>query len=194
MLTANHSPSLPGGTARHHKASDYFDPHREPYDRHRRGWGAQPLFAILQCEAVHPGQKTRAPSPCWRDSTTKPVKWRKVATDEAAELIRQLEDYERQTRQPGRQDGAIGRNGLAVFRALIFGFLNYATGRLDPGYKAIARMACISVAAPLPICVQKNGICRRRTKSDRAFAKCGRLAAAPSMTRGRSAARINPAA
>jgi hypothetical protein len=68
-----------------------------------------------------------------------------VAKKEAAELIQQLEDYERQTRQPGRQDGAIGRNGLAVFRALIFGFLNWTTGQLDPGYKSIAAMACISV-------------------------------------------------
>lgn len=146
MPTANHPPTLPAGNASGpHKQSRFFDPHREPYDRHRTDRGAQPLFAILQCTAAYPGQQTRAPSPCWSNSTTKPVKWRKVATDEAAELIRQLEDYERQTRQPGRQDGAIGRNGLAVFRALIFGFLNYATGQLDPGYKAIARMACISV-------------------------------------------------
>jgi hypothetical protein len=28
--------------------------------------------------------------------------------------------------------------------ALIFDFLNYASGQLDPGYKEIARKACIS--------------------------------------------------
>jgi hypothetical protein len=68
-----------------------------------------------------------------------------MTPDAAKELYRQAEDFERQTRQPGKQDGALGRNGLAVLRALIFGFLNYTTGQLDPGYASIARRACISV-------------------------------------------------
>jgi hypothetical protein len=150
MPFSNQPPTLPASDAwRNEDTSSrqtaFFDPQRETHDPHRKGWGAQPLFAILQCGKVCPGQKTRAPSPCWRDSTTKPVKWRVVVKDEAAALIRQLEDYERQTRRPGKQDGDIGRNGLAVFRALIFTFLNYTTGRLDPGYSAIARVACISI-------------------------------------------------
>lgn len=53
-------------------------------------------------------------------------------------------DPERQTREPGRQDGALGRNGPAVLRALLFRFLNYRTGQLDPSYEAIADQACIS--------------------------------------------------
>ena len=79
-----------------------------------------PLPGILECT----GQKTRAPSPCWRDSVAKPVKWQHMTPDAAKELYRQAEDFERQTRQRGRQDGALRRNGLAVLRALIFGFLN----------------------------------------------------------------------
>jgi len=58
---------------------------------------------------------------------------------EAAELY-----GERQTRGPGRQDGALGRNGLAVLWALLFRFLNYRTGELDPSYEAVADQACIS--------------------------------------------------
>ena len=61
------------------------------------------------------------------------------------QLYHRARDYERRTREPGKQDGAIGRNGLAVLHALIFGFLDYRTGRLDPGYAALAREACISV-------------------------------------------------
>ena len=54
-------------------------------------------------------------------------------------------EFERQTRPKGRQDGALGRNGLAVLHALLFDFLNYASGRLDPSYARIADKACISI-------------------------------------------------
>lgn len=126
------------------KQSRYFDRHREPFDPGRKG-RMLPLPGTLECSAVYPGQKTRAPSACWRDSSAKLVRWQHMTPKAAGELYRQAEDFERQTRQPGRQDGALGRNGLAVLRALIFGFLNYTTGQLDPGYEAIAKKACISV-------------------------------------------------
>jgi hypothetical protein len=126
--------------------TNYSDPHRKRSNANRSMSDMPlPLFRILKCEAVLPGQKTRAPSPCWRGSTTKPVKWQHMDPDTAKEIYRKAEDFERQTRQPGKQDGAIGRNGLAVLRALIFGFLNYTTGQLDPGYESIAKRACISV-------------------------------------------------
>jgi len=132
------------------KQSRYFDPRREPPQHRERlpkGWmqGLLPLGALLGSTAIYAGQKTYAPSPCWRDSTTKPVKWQRMTPDAAKELYRQAEDFERQTRQAGKQDGALGRNGLAVLRALIFGFLNYTTGQLDPGYESIAKRACISI-------------------------------------------------
>ena len=52
--------------------------------------------------------------------------------------------FERQTRQRGKQNGALGRNGLAVLYVLLFDFLNYRSGRLDPSIKEIAKQACIS--------------------------------------------------
>ena len=125
------------------KASRYVDRQREPYDPNRSG-KMMTLPGLLGSTAIY-DNTTRAPSPCWRNSTTKPVKWQHMTPDRAKELYRQAEDFERQTRRPGRQDGALGRNGLAVLRALIFGFLNYTTGQLDPGYKAIAAKACISI-------------------------------------------------
>ena len=155
MSFANQTPALPGFGAWENedtrtKASAYFDPHREAHQtRPQRplGWvqGLLPLGAICGSVSLYDGHKTYAPSPCWKDSTTKPVKWAHMTPDAAKELYRQAEDFERQTRQPGCQDGALGRNGLAVLRALIFGFLNYTTGQLDPGYESIAKRACISI-------------------------------------------------
>jgi hypothetical protein len=89
--------------------------------------------------------RTYAPSPVWRDSTTAEVKFQPVPKRAAVKLWHRARDFERETRQPGKQDGALGRNGLAVLHALIFDFLDFRTGRLDPGYAAIAREACISI-------------------------------------------------
>jgi hypothetical protein len=63
----------------------------------------------------------------------------------AVKLYHRARDFERRTRQPGKQDGALGRNGLAVLHALIFDFFNFRTGQLDPGYATIARKACIGI-------------------------------------------------
>jgi hypothetical protein len=90
-------------------------------------------------------QKTYAPSPVWRDSTTDDVKFHPLPKKQAVKLYHRARDFERRTRQPGKQDGAIGRNGLAVLHAMIFDFLDFRTGQLDPGYAAIARKACIGI-------------------------------------------------
>ena len=90
------------------------------------------------------GPRTYAPSPVWSGSTTRPVRFMPTRRQDAAKLFHQARAFERQTRQPGHQDGRLGRNGLAVLHALVFDCLNYATGRLDPSYETIARLACIS--------------------------------------------------
>jgi len=89
--------------------------------------------------------KTYAPSPVWSDSTTDDVKFQPMPKKAAVKLYHRARDFERRTRAPGKQDGALGRNGLAVLHALIFGFLDFRTGRLDPGYAALAREACVSI-------------------------------------------------
>jgi hypothetical protein len=88
--------------------------------------------------------KTFAPSPVWRDSTSKRVKFQPMPKKQAVKLYHRARDFERRTRQPGRQDGAIGRNGLAVLHALIFDFLDFRTGQLDPAHTTIAAKAGIS--------------------------------------------------
>ena len=91
-----------------------------------------------------PAPKTYAAWPVWRDSTTKEVKFQPMPKRQAVKLWHDARRFERQTRQPGKQDGAIGRNGLAVLQALLFDFLNYASGALYPSWAAIADKACIS--------------------------------------------------
>lgn len=80
----------------------------------------------------------------WTGSTRGAVRFAGMTAREAARHYRRLEEFERQTRQPGRQNGALGRNGLAVARAFLFRFLNHRTGQLDPSYETIARAAAIS--------------------------------------------------
>ena len=97
--------------------------------------------------AVEGSQRTYAAWPVWRDSTTKPVKFMPLPKKQAVKLYHKARAFERQTRRKGKQDGALGRNGLAVLHALIFDFLDYATGELDPAIESIARKACASVAS-----------------------------------------------
>jgi hypothetical protein len=92
-------------------------------------------------------QRTYAAWPVWRDSTTKTVKFMPLPKKQAVKLYHKARAFERQTRRKGKQDGALGRNGLAVLHALIFDFLDYATGELDPAIATIARKACASVAS-----------------------------------------------
>ncbi len=91
------------------------------------------------------GPKTYAAWPVWKDSARAEVKFQPMPRRRAARLYHDARRFERQTRAPGRQDGAIGRNGLAILHALIFDCLNYVSGRLDPSYATIARLANISV-------------------------------------------------
>jgi len=98
--------------------------------------------------------KTYAPSPVWTGSVASEVKFRPLPKREAVRLYHRARAFERQTRQPGKQNGAIGRTGLAVLHAFLFDFLNFRSGRLDPGYRAIARAACIGLRS-VPRAIQR---------------------------------------
>jgi hypothetical protein len=90
------------------------------------------------------GVASRAVRPVWRDSTRKEVRFQPLPKRQAVKLYHHARRLERQTRARNRQDGAIGRNGLLALHALLFDFMHYASGRLDPSIKAIARAANIS--------------------------------------------------
>jgi hypothetical protein len=84
--------------------------------------------------------------PVWKNSTRRPVDWqRPPKRKDLVKLWHRLRAFERDTREPGRQDGRVTRNGLLVAHALLFDFLNHDTGRLDPSCGAIADRAAISL-------------------------------------------------
>jgi hypothetical protein len=106
------------------------------------------IMALVSLQNVLFGSIAPPPSKAkwkvWRDSTTQTPKFQPLDKREAWRRYHDAERIERETRQPGHQDGAIGRNGLAVMRALL-GLVNFATGALVPAVITIARHACISV-------------------------------------------------
>jgi hypothetical protein len=91
------------------------------------------------------GLKTSTAWPVWKGSVRTEVKFQRLPKRQAVRLFHDARRFERQTRMPGRQDGAIGRNGLALLHAMLFDCINYASGRLDPSYETLARLANISV-------------------------------------------------
>ena len=103
------------------------------------------MLPVGQCLPGIGGSATRASWPVWSGSTTARVRFAPVSLKEARQLYRRAGDFEAQTRQAGRQDGTLGRNGMMILDALLFGFLNYRTGQLDPSYEAIASKARMSV-------------------------------------------------
>lgn len=97
-----------------------------------------------------PGFHTAAAWPVWAGSTTQPVDWHPMPKKAAIRLWHRARDFDRRTHQPGRHGGAVGSSALLVLHALIFDFWNFRTGRLDPGYAAIAH---------------KSGVCQRTVAS-----------------------------
>jgi hypothetical protein len=90
----------------------------------------------------------RAVWPVWSGSTRDEVKFQPLPKKKGVKLYHEARRFERQTRtQKGHQDGALGRNGLSVLHTLIFDFLNFASGKLDPAIETIAKAAGISVSS-----------------------------------------------
>ena len=102
---------------------------------------AQCLPALPFPDFAGMGPKTFAAWPVWMDSTTKEIRFTPIHKKAATRLWHRARDFDRQTRRKDHHGGAVGHAALQVLHALIFDFLNYASGRLDPSYAAIARKA-----------------------------------------------------
>jgi hypothetical protein len=87
------------------------------------------------------------PWPVWRHSTTQDVRFQPMKKRDAVKIFHKARAWERSTRQFNKQDGILGRNGIAVLHALIFDFLNYTSGVLLPSQAAIAEKANISLSS-----------------------------------------------
>src|ERR1700722_17739873 len=86
-------------------------------------------------------QKSYAAWPVWSNSTTKEIRYQPLPKKAATRLWHRARDFDRKTRRKDHHGGALGHAALQVLHTLIFDFLNYASGRLDPSYAAIARKA-----------------------------------------------------
>jgi hypothetical protein len=75
------------------------------------------------------------------------VRFNPMPKKHAIRLWHRARKWDRTTRQPGYHGGVIGRVGLAVLHSLIFDFLNFKTGQLDPSYEGIAKKAGVSRAS-----------------------------------------------
>jgi hypothetical protein len=84
---------------------------------------------------------TYAAWPVWSDSTRAEVRFQPMPKKAAVKLFHRARDFDRQTKRPGCHGGAVGHSALKVLHTLIFDFLNYGSGRLDPSYAAIAKAA-----------------------------------------------------
>jgi hypothetical protein len=89
--------------------------------------------------------RTYAPWPVWSGSVAKPVRFAAMTKKAAVKLWHRARDFDRTTHQPGHHGGAVGHTALAVLHTLIFDFLHFASGRLDPSYSAIAAKAGVCV-------------------------------------------------
>jgi AraC-like DNA-binding protein len=87
------------------------------------------------------GPKSYAGWPVWSDSARADVRFQPIPKKAATRLWHRARDFDRQTRRKDRHGGAVGHSALQVLHALIFDFLNFHSGQLDPSYAAIARKA-----------------------------------------------------
>jgi len=85
--------------------------------------------------------RTYAAWPVWSGSSAGPVRFQPMPKKSAVRLWHRAREFDRTTHEPGRHGGKIGHAALQVLHALIFDFMNYRTGRLDPSYAAIASKA-----------------------------------------------------
>jgi hypothetical protein len=87
------------------------------------------------------GAKTYAAWPVWSGSVRQEIRFQPMPKKAATRLWHRARDFDRQTRQKDKHGGALGHTALQVLHALLFDFLNYTSGRLDPSHAAIARKA-----------------------------------------------------
>lgn len=80
-------------------------------------------------------------APRWRKGSLFGCQFQPLDRNDLARILFLAEALDRNSHQPGRHGGIIGRSGLAVLRALITRFFNKRSGRLDPSLAAIAKAA-----------------------------------------------------
>jgi len=99
------------------------------------------ILAAISDKATGTASASGAPWPVWSGSTTSPVEFTPMPKRKLVKIWHRARDFDKRTKIKGRHGGAVGHAALQVLHALIFDFFNHRTGRVDPGYAALARAA-----------------------------------------------------
>ncbi len=107
----------------------------------------------------------------WSGSTTNDARFVPMPKKAAIRLYHKAVEWNRRGKLAGCHGGLIGSHVLLVLHTLIFDFLNHATGRLDPSYRAIERRTrlCRQTVAKALARLKQLGIINwiRRCREDR---------------------------
>jgi hypothetical protein len=107
--------------------------------RRKKSFGTKHVSACLPFIADLRNGTSYAAWHVWSGSTTKEVKFVPLPRKVAVRMYHKAVRWNAQAKIAGRHGGVLGMPALEVLHTMIFGFLNYKTGRLDPGYDAIQR-------------------------------------------------------
>ena len=85
--------------------------------------------------------------PVHADSVRSDVNFLPISRKQAFEIWNRAREWERDSRKRGDRGGIIGYVGMRILDALLWHFLDRKTGRLDPSYEQIARVAACGRSA-----------------------------------------------
>lgn len=95
------------------------------------------------------GFKTFSKDPVWTDSARGRVTFQPMSKREALKIWHEARAMNRDrsaVSKNGARRSVIGAAGMAVLQSLLFDFLNYKTGQLDPSYEGLALKTGLSRA------------------------------------------------
>lgn len=84
---------------------------------------------------------------CWpvhKGSIRAEIVYKVTPRERAYQIYREARNYDRAGRKLGNSRGTLGISTLRVLEALIYDFLSYTSGRLDPSYERIATVASLA--------------------------------------------------
>ena len=139
--------------------------------RRKESYGTKHLAACLPFVGHVRDGTTYATWPVWSDSTMKKTRFVPMPKKSAMRIYHKVAKWNGQGKLAGRHGGLIGSHVLLVLHTLIFDFLNYGTGRLDPSYGAIQRKTrlCRQTVAKALARLKELGVINwiRRCREDR---------------------------
>jgi hypothetical protein len=139
--------------------------------RRKKSFGTKHVSACLPFIANVRDGTTYATWPVWSDSTMKKTRFVPLPKKAAMRIYHKVVKWNGSGKLAGCHGGVIGSHVLLVLQTLIFEFLSYGTGRLDPSYTAIQRKTrlCRQTVAKALARLKELGIINwiRRCREDR---------------------------